>query len=228
MNIVVTGAARGIGLELCKQLIAMNHRVFACKRPSSDTSELMALLLQHSHLISIHDLDVSSMESCKQFADSLGDTPLDALINNAGIFKDRNSSIDTLDLDAFTEVLDINTTGPLRVLQSLMVQLRQAKNPVVLNISSIMGALSVSGTSAHAYRTSKAALNKAMQVVATELHPEGIRIINAHPGWVRTDMGGSSADIATSESAQGLIELLNKPLDASGGFFNYNGQPMNW
>jgi len=228
MNIVITGAGRGIGLELTRQLIGAGHRVFATRRNPANTTDLMALMMNNTDLLSLHSLEVTRQDSCNALAEDLGDETIDILINNAGVLDSRDSSIDTLDLESFAKVLEVNTLGPLRVMQSLMVHLRRSTSPVVLNISSQMGSLAGSGTGAIAYRTSKAALNKAMSVVAQELKIEKIRVINAHPGWVRTDMGGQHADIVAADSAAGLIRLLDKGLEDSGKFFNYSGEELPW
>jgi len=228
MNIIVTGAGRGIGLELTKQLVQAGHRVFATRRNPADTTELMTLMMDNTDLLSLHTLEVTKNSSCKAFSEDLGNETIDVLINNAGILDTYESTIDTMDLDSFAEVLEVNTLGPLRVMQTLMLHLRRSHSPMVLNISSRMGSFAHSEIGANAYRTSKAALNKAMSVVANELKAEKIRVINAHPGWVRTDMGGQNAAIDVAESATGLIKLLEKGLEDSGKFFNYSGEELAW
>ena len=154
---------------------------------------------------------------------------LDVLVNNAGIIgPDRQSTLD-MDFPGFLETLDTNTLGPLRVTQAILPLLKKSGAPRIVTVSSMMGSLSYKKSDKIAYRASKAAVNKVMQGLGTDLHEDGIATLTLHPGWVRTDMGGSGADIDVSESADGIVKLIDTlTISNSGRFMNYDGTERAW
>jgi NAD(P)-dependent dehydrogenase (short-subunit alcohol dehydrogenase family) len=220
---LVTGVGRGIGQELSRALLLRGDRVIGTLR---DPARAMAGLSEFtaSGQLKLLALDVRDRASIAEAARQV-DGPIDVLINNAGIIGPKHQSTLDMDFDGFLETLRVNTLGPLRVVQAFLPNLRRAKQPKIMTISSRMGSLSYAKSDRIAYRASKAAVNKVMQGLATDLHPEGIIAVSVHPGWVRTDMGGSGADISVSESAQGLIALIDKlTLEETGGFYDWQGQ----
>jgi NAD(P)-dependent dehydrogenase (short-subunit alcohol dehydrogenase family) len=117
----------------------------------------------------------------------------------------------------------------LRVTQALLPALQRAKAAKIITITSKMGSLSYAPSDHIAYRASKAAVNKVMQCVATDLKPKGIAVAVVHPGWVRTDMGGASADIDVGTSAKGIVSVINNlSLATTGQFWNYDGSAIQW
>ena len=219
-TIVITGASRGIGLELAKVYAGAGARVIAgVRRPETFPTSLGAAVA----------LDVADAASVSGFAQALGDEPVDLLINNAGIIgPDRQSSLN-MDFDGFLETLATNTLGPLRVTQALLPNLRRAEGARVAVISSQMGSLTSSSSDHAAYRTSKAAVNKVVQCLAADLRSQGIAVASVHPGWVRTEMGGAGADISPVESAQGIRTVLDRlNLGVTGRFWNYTGDELAW
>ena len=158
------------------------------------------------------------------------ETSLDVLICNAGILGHRSANaIDYDDYAEFAQVLAVNTIAPLRTIQAFLPHLRKGNKARILTISSQMGMLSSQQSNAIAYRASKAAVNKVMQGVATDLKPEGIAVQMLHPGWVRTDMGGSGADLSVGQSALGIADRVESlTIEQSGTFVNYDGSPMAW
>lgn len=219
-TIVITGGNRGIGFQLVRLYAAAGDQVVVGVRSPKAASDLPGEVLP---------LDVSDDASVAAFAKSLNGRPIDILINNAGIIgPDRQSALDA-DFGGFLETLNINTIGPLRVTQALLPNLRKAKNAKVAIISSQMGSLSSARSDHVAYRASKAAVNKVVQCLATDLASEGITVATLHPGWVRTDMGGPGADIAPEESASGLKAVIDGLSPASSGsFLNYDGKTLAW
>ena len=228
LNIVITGANRGIGLALTQLLLEEGHRIWATHRPSADLSELNSLLKQYP-LLTLAPLDVRENSQCLALSECIGDHPVDVLWNNAGVLDRYDSTIDDLDVDQFSTVMDINTLGPIRVMQALMPQLRRSQGAKILSLSSIMASMTVGGKGAHAYRTSKAALNRTLRVFAEELKPENITVMCLHPGWVQTDMGGKAADISVDTSARGLVAVMHRcALKDTGAFWDYRGQVLPW
>lgn len=204
-TVVITGANRGIGFELSKLFLSSGHKVIAgCRDPDA------AIALQELALppqLSILPLDVSSEPSVSEFANQCSGIQVDILINNAGVLGGEKQSIDDMDYSASLDTLRINTVAPLQLALEFRPMLSKSRNPRVVTISSQMGALGRKSKGSFAFRSSKAAVNKVMQVLALEL--EGIVCCPVHPGWVRIDMGGANADISVNESAAGIVKLVS-------------------
>jgi NAD(P)-dependent dehydrogenase (short-subunit alcohol dehydrogenase family) len=134
-----------------------------------------------------------------------------------------------MDYAEWLRTLEVNALAPFRLATALLPNLRLARRPRVVALSSQMGSLHRQSVGAFAYRSSKAALNKVMQVLALELSADGIVVCPVHPGWVRTDMGGASADISAPESAAGLAQLIDALTPAqSGRFWTWDGREHPW
>ncbi len=233
-NILITGTNRGIGLELVRQYAAdgSSNRIFACCRNPGNADALNEIAKSASDgPVSVYQLDVTDDQSAEALARELGDTPIDILINNAGIMGGERQSADDMDYGAWAETLAVNTMAPLRVSMAFLPHLKRsaASPPKIITISSQMGSLNRKIKGMYAYRSSKAAVNKVMQVLSLELADDGISVNPVHPGWVRTDMGGPGADISPQESAEGLRALIAKlTLDDSGKFFLWDGNEHAW
>ncbi|MEP6391626.1 MAG: SDR family oxidoreductase [Halioglobus sp.] len=228
-NIVITGANRGIGLELARHYAAQGHKVYACCRDTAGAAELVDLAKTHD--VQLVEVSVGDGNSVDSLAEQLSGVTVDILVNNAGTGgppREEQSAL-VMDFDGWAETMNINTFAPVRVMQALLPNLRAAETAKVVNITSQMGALSLDMTVAYAYCSSKAALNKFMRMAAIELAGEDILVCLIHPGWVQTDMGGQAADLTAIESAQGIIQTVGK-LEASntGSFWNWNGTTHDW
>ncbi|MGF9756330.1 SDR family oxidoreductase [Microvirga sp. 0TCS3.31] len=223
---LITGIGRGIGRELARVLLQRGERVVGTVRDEAGISAEWADFLASGQL-RLLTLDVRDGASIREAAASL-DEPVDVLVNNAGIIGPQRQSTLDMDFDGFLETLNVNTLGPLRVIQAFLSHLKRAKAAKIVTISSRMGSLSHAKSDRIAYRASKAAVNKVMQGLATDLRSEGIVAVSAHPGWVQTDMGGSGADISVQDSAAGLARLIDRiTLEDSGGFFDWEGKPVS-
>ncbi len=228
-TVVITGSNRGIGLELVKCYLSANdwNIVAACRTP--DKADALKSLAAENQNIEIVELDVSNAKSVTNFAKNVGERIIDVLVNNAGVIGGDHQSFGEVDYDAWMETFAINTLGPIRVSQALIDNVRKSENGKILTISSQMGALSRQSRGMYGYRSTKAAVNKAMQTLSVELHDEKIAVALFHPGWVKTDMGGGSAEITPQESAAGLFNCFNKlNMTDSGKFFKWNGEPHAW
>ena len=227
-SVVITGANRGIGLELVSQYLADDWQVYACCRRPELATQLAGLALNST--LSIHQLDVGNPESVKKLSLALLKQPIDLLINNAGIYGGERQSFGDIDYDQWKQVLDVNTLGPYRVSTALANQVGNSARRLMVNVSSAMGSIERYTTGGHyIYRSSKAALNMVTVNLAHDLRSRGITVLSVHPGWVRTDMGGSSADISTQTSAAGLRQLIsNSTIDDSGRFFSWDGSALPW
>ena len=221
-TVLITGGARGVGLALSHIYEAAGFHVIATVRNVAEAQKL----LPKAELIECEVTDPASVSNLQK---QMQDKTIDVLINNAGILgSDRQTSTD-MDFDGFLEILAVNTVAPLRIVQAVLPALKRAKQAKVATISSNIGSFSTASSDRMAYRASKAAANKIVQCMATDFRPMGIAVASLHPGWVQTDMGGTSADITPTESAQGIKAVMDKlTLATTGRFWNYDGGELKW
>jgi len=228
-NVLIIGGNRGLGLEWTKQWLERSANVFATAREPEKSRDLHSLRGKFPNTLQILQVDVSSDDSIKSLAGEFGETPLDILIHNSGI--GGRVDLDNPDTEKVIHVFNVNSVGALRTVSAFRKNLKMAsgRGKIAL-ITSLMGSIddNRSGGS-YAYRMSKAALNMAGKSMSVDLAADDIDVILLHPGWVRTDMGGSSARISTGESVSGMMKILDK-LDASisGTFWHTNGQELEW
>ena len=226
-TVFITGANKGIGLELCRHYASQGSLVFASCRDMAKSEQLKRI----EGRLEILELDVSVPASVAGITEIIGTQPVDLLINNAGIMGPDTSdqTAVNMDFEGWAETFAVNTMGPIRVMQALLPNLKSGSNPRVVNITSQMGAISLDMPLAFAYCSSKAALNKFTRLAAGSLAEEGIAVCLIHPGWVKTDMGGEGAEITPVQSAAGIaetIESLNK--NTTGSFWKWNGELHEW
>jgi NAD(P)-dependent dehydrogenase (short-subunit alcohol dehydrogenase family) len=217
-TVLITGANKGIGLELTKQLSERGDAVIALCRKTSDELEALGVRV-------FRGVDVTDQDALDTVAGDLGDTPIDILINNAGIFE--NETLDDLDFDRIRKQFEVNALGAIRVTSTLKSHLGKGSKIIIL--TSRMGSIddNTSG-SFYGYRMSKAALNMAGVNLAHDFRGKGVAVAILHPGMVATEMTGRHG-IPTSESAQGLIARIDElQLADSGGFWHANGDRLPW
>jgi NAD(P)-dependent dehydrogenase (short-subunit alcohol dehydrogenase family) len=233
-TLLITGAGRGIGLEFARQYAADGWQVIATARGPSRATALQQMAAAQPTL-RLEALEVTDPTSIQALAQRLKGQPLDLLINNAGIYsgtgakQDASQTLGTLDGDAWLRVLQTNSVAPLLVTQALLDNLRLGATRTIVMISSMMGSIARTPGGTYAYRTSKAALNMAMRCLAMDLRNENFTVASFHPGWVKTDMGGSGADITPQQSVTGLRQQIASltPRD-SGSFLGYDGAKWAW
>lgn len=217
MNVLITGANRGIGLGFVRHFLGLGHDVWACYR--AEQGGLAGLNDDRLHLV---QWDVSE-DKPATFPDEAGiPQQIDLLINNAGVYggeKSGDQSLENITSRRMLDVFDINCVGPLRVVKLLWPRVAAAKG-VIANMSSKMGS-SGDNTSGncYAYRASKAALAIVSRSMAIDLQDEGVRVITLHPGWVRTDMTDHTGLIDVDESVAGLTRVINNIDDYEPGSF---------
>ncbi|HEY0481480.1 MAG TPA: SDR family oxidoreductase [Kofleriaceae bacterium] len=224
MDVIVTGANRGIGLELVRQLLARGDSVHAaCRRPD-EAGELRATGAQ------LHAVDVADGASVAAFAHALADRPIDLVINNAGVYGAPKQRLQDFDYEAATRTFEINALGALRVSQAFVPHLRRGTGKKLAHISSMLGSISsITAPDNLAYRVSKAALNMISRSIALELHDDRIISIVVHPGWVRTAMGGPNAPTTPGEAARAILAQIDGAgLADSGEFVDWQGARCSW
>ncbi len=224
MNVVITGANRGIGLELVKQFNDKDYNVYGSSRNPLASTELQEEI-GLDKIIPLDMSDTNSIETfCKQIQ-NLTNSKIDILINNAAVRGEKgNPGIP--DPNVIRETFNINAIGPVMLIKYLADSLHGTK---IINITSGMGSISRTTSGDLSYRMSKAALNMAGRNLHIEMKEHNTIIVQIHPGWVRTDMGGMNAAISTEESAKGIINSIeNLTPNQSGTFFDYKGDQIPW
>ncbi|ARN81405.1 SDR family oxidoreductase [Methylocystis bryophila] len=225
---VVSGASRGIGLELVRQLAARGERVTASLRDEAARDVLLASLAAQHARIETKLFDMRDGEAILSAAKTVAG-PIDVLIANAGVFGPKPQTPLQMDFEAALDVFSINTLGPLRLVRALLPQLAGAANPRIVLVSSELGASADVRPSSAVYAASKIALNKFAQCLAEELKPKGIVVIALSPGWVRTDMGGPNATLSVQESGSGILATIDAlTIAESGSFIDYQGERLAW
>jgi NAD(P)-dependent dehydrogenase (short-subunit alcohol dehydrogenase family) len=229
MNVLVTGANRGLGLEFVKQYAEEGATIFACCRNPGASKALLRISDEAGGKVSLHGLDVTDDKEVAKFAESFGDEPIDLLINNAGIYGPEKQSAAHMDFDGWARTFAVNTLAPLRVAQAFHRNLKKGKAKKLVTITSGMGSTTAHTGDYFAYRSSKAAVNNVMHGLALAWKADGIIVTLIHPGWVKTDMGGKNAALEPHESIEGMRKVIAKlgPAD-SGKFLDYSGKELPW
>jgi NAD(P)-dependent dehydrogenase (short-subunit alcohol dehydrogenase family) len=228
-TVLITGANRGIGLELARQYAGDGAEVIACCRDPAAASALNELAASSDGRVRVMPLDVADEGSIAALQRALGDQPIDILVNNAGVMGPRAQSADRIDADGWLATLKVNALAPMLVAQALRDNLRRGHDKKLVAITSGMGSTAQAGGGAYAYRASKAALNNGMRGLSRDWAGDGVVVAILHPGWVRTDMGGKNAAVAPEDSARGLRRRIAE-LDtaSSGAFQDYRGEAIAW
>jgi NAD(P)-dependent dehydrogenase (short-subunit alcohol dehydrogenase family) len=228
--VLITSANRGLGLEFAAQYLAAGWHVYAACRQPKPAEKLQRLAQNAKNRVAIVAMDVTNASSIDRAAKKIDGGTIDVLINSAGITGKPGQKTGNVDYASWAQVLDVNTMGPLRVIEAFVDNVARSERKLVVTITSGMGSLAdnTSGGSI-AYRSSKAAVNMVMRSAAIDLARRGISCVLVNPGWVRTDMGGAGATISPKESVTALRRLIETLGPAqSGKFFNYDGREYPW
>ena len=217
-NILITGANRGIGAEMAKQMVKAGHQVIGTSRVVSDD------------LGNWHDwltLDVTDPTSLAAFKAAIADKNIDLLVCNSGVYLDKDHELDTgHDAGSWAATMAVNVAGTFATIQALLPNLRRSSGKIAV-ISSLMGSNTRASGGGYIYRASKAAVTNLVSNLALDLKSENIAIGAYHPGWVVTDMGGSDADIDVETSATGLLQRFDAlSIVTSGTFESYDGEKL--
>ena len=246
-TVLITGANSGLGLEFAKQYAAKGWSVIATHRRSGVPESLAAITAKFDN-VRVEHLDVTSAEDVSALAAKLKDVPIDLLINNAGVYNDRSACRDDdcigdwstqnfgdLHYELLDTIMAVNVKGPLMVSEALVGNVKASTQKKIIAISSTNGSLTdqLAGSGAIFYRASKAALNRAMQLVATKEKPDGVTVVMLHPGAVVTErqayLEGFKGMIEMPFSVQHMIETIDKlTIEDSGRFLNYDGTTAPW
>ncbi|MFL6137228.1 MAG: SDR family oxidoreductase [Frankiaceae bacterium] len=250
MRVLITGASRGIGLELARQYAEAGHHVVATCRDPSTAVELPALAAAHPR-VRIRALDVTDDAMIERVAAEL-DEPLDLLVNNAVHYGRTSGALHDVDRADWLRMMDVNTIGPLCLTAALRPALRRGTSPRVVGISSVKGSIERNHMGAsYPYRSSKAALNAVLRSLALDMAADGIAVYALSPGWVdrgeavagdldfdarlrkarrfRAEFGDPSVRQSLVQAVSRMIELIERLRpDESGEFLDHLGRPLPW
>ncbi|MFD2117840.1 SDR family NAD(P)-dependent oxidoreductase [Paenibacillus yanchengensis] len=210
MNILITGANRGLGLALLTESLERGHQVWATVRADVvDGSDLQQLQKKYTNHLNIVKLDVLGEASVQTAAEQLRQNKviLDCIINNAAIVLGRSSTLEQVDLNDVAHTMDVNLYGPIRILKHFSSLLVQDKSPIVINISSASGSYDKAYGGDYPYAISKAALNFFNYQLRLIERPYPIQAFAIHPGWLKTDMGGEAAPTEPHDHAPAIIDM---------------------
>jgi NAD(P)-dependent dehydrogenase (short-subunit alcohol dehydrogenase family) len=223
-TVLITGAARGLGLEFTRLYAARGWKVLACARKPE------ALTVKGD--VHAHALEVTDYKAVKALAARLAGEALDVLICNAGIGGERGSNqqdLGTLDPVLWRRIFEVNTLAPLMMAEAFADHVARSQQKKLVAITSILGSVANNNGGRYFYRASKTALNMEWSCLAQDLGPRGIICVALHPGWVQTDMGGSMAPLTIDQSVPAMVKTIATFTPAHNGrYIQYDGRELPW
>lgn len=220
--IVITGASRGLGKELSKQLAKLGYNILITARDERMGKKVLYEIEEYSPKVSIlfHKLDVSDEKSIVRFTDYLikHKIEVNVLVNNAGIVESNKSTLDTSKKE-IQKSLDTNFFGPLLLSQKIIPFLEKTGNGKIINVSSGMGSFKELSGGYAAYRISKLALNSLTAIMSKDLVGKNVKVFSVCPGWVKTDMGGAAAPRSLQQGVDSIKWLITKNEGVTGRFY---------
>jgi NAD(P)-dependent dehydrogenase (short-subunit alcohol dehydrogenase family) len=226
---LVVGANRGIGLGVVKEFLHGDWSVIATARRPDTAAELKSLATANPGKLEIVALDLGNLAQVDGFAGSLAGRKLDAVLINGGTAGPDHMSASQATEAEIGSLMITNAVAPIRLARALAGLVRE-KTGVLAFTSSIMGSVALNTDGFHElYRASKAALNSLSRGLRAEVNGRGITLLNLHPGWVRTDMGGPSAPVSVEESARGLVGVIERERGKHHhSFISFQGDELAW
>lgn len=230
MNVLITGANRGIGLEMVRYSMEQGWRVFACCRNPHNADKLFNVAKLSNGQISVHIADMQELSTLQALSYELRNDAIDILINNAGIYGSDKNKFGNVDVESWLQAFQVNSIAPLKMVEVFSEQLLMGKRKLVVCMSSKMASMADNGYgNSYIYRSSKAALNAVVKSLSIDLKQQGIISVALHPGWVKTDMGGPGAEISARECVEQMfIHLSTLTIEDSGRFIDIDGSDIPW
>ena len=229
INVLITGANRGLGLGFVKKYLEKNANVLCTTRDISGSKELLECKEQYPNNIEIFELDLLAENGADTLANQLNGMPIDILINNAGVGS-SNQHFEAVSSKPWLEVLKVNLIAPLIITQSLFENVKKSSARKIYFLSSQLGSIGDNTSGGmYVYRSSKTGLNQVVKSLSVDLKPKGITVVSLHPGWVKTDMGGPNAPVSIDKSIEGMIKVIERTdINDTGRFLNYDGTELSW
>ncbi len=230
-NILITGANRGLGLELTRVLLQLGHHLFAINRRESEA--LLQLRNEFPDDLLLYAADVIDEPAIEDVLRRISEEfdHLDLVINNAAVHLEQSKPpIEQVDFSVYLPTFSVNAVAPLIVIKHALPLLRRGEGKLIANVSSEAGGIGTAWRKwEYSYCMSKAALNMASQLLQNALKEEGIKVLSLHPGWFSSDMGGTQAPITPGQAAQGVAKLLTQSWALDGAvYIDPHGEPLAW
>ena len=221
-TVLITGAARGLGLDFVKQYAARGWKVHACARTPDALKPVKGDIHPHA-------LEVTDYAAVKALAARLEGEAIDVLICNAGISGKEATVLGSIDPAVWRETFEVNALAPLMMADAFADNVAASQDRKLVAISSRLGSIAFANSGRYSYRASKAALNMEWKGLSVDLAPKGLICVVLHPGWVQTDMGGQAATLPIEQSVPAMVKVIDglKPAD-NGRFLNYDGTELPW
>jgi len=221
-TVLITGAARGLGLEFVKQYAAKGWKVHACARSPESLKEVTGN-------IHLHKLEVTDYGAVKALASELKGEAIDVLVCNAGVSGSEAGDLGRIDPKVWRDTFEVTALAPLMMAEAFVEQVAASKDRKLIAISSRLGSITHNDGARYAYRASKTALNMEWQSLSKDTAAKGLICVVLHPGWVQTDMGGKAATLTIAQSVPSMVKVIDglKPAD-NGRFLNYDGTELPW
>lgn len=231
-TVLITGASRGIGLELTRQYAERDWQVIATARSPAEATALLAIAKQHAN-VTVEALDVTDLAKVDALAAKYKGRPIDVLLNNAGISGGPEAgTFGHLNYDTYDKVHAVNVVGPLKMAEAFLPNVAASQQKKIISITSTQGAIGKSTGGGYFYRSSKAALNMIMHSLAIDLKPQGITVGLVSPGFVRTDFTKGidlPMMITPEQSAAAVIKVIDGyDLSKTGTFMRHTGEESPW
>jgi NAD(P)-dependent dehydrogenase (short-subunit alcohol dehydrogenase family) len=224
-TVMITGAARGLGLEFTKLYAARGWKILACARKPDGLKDVKGDV-QH------HPLEVTDYAAVKALARKLEGEAIDILICNAGIGGSRGSpgqALGAFDPAEGRRIFEINVVAPLMMAEAFAGHVMRSQQKKLIAVSSILGSFANNNGGRYFYRASKAALNMEWNCLAMDLSAKGVTCVALHPGWVQTDMGGSAAPLTIDQSVPAMVKTIDGFTTAHNGrYIQYDGTELAW
>jgi NAD(P)-dependent dehydrogenase (short-subunit alcohol dehydrogenase family) len=221
-TVLITGAARGLGLDFTNQYAAKGWKVHACARKPEALKSVKGD-------IHAHKLEVTDHKAVQALAKELAGEAIDVLICNAGIAGRAAGTLGQIDAAVWRETFEVNALAPLVMAEAFVDHVARSQQKKLIAISSRLGSITHNEGGMYAYRASKTALNMEWQSLSKDTGAKGLICVVLHPGWVQTDMGGASATLTIAQSVPSMVKVIDglKPAD-NGRFINYDGSGIPW
>jgi NAD(P)-dependent dehydrogenase (short-subunit alcohol dehydrogenase family) len=231
-TVLITGASRGIGLELARQYAGRGWNVIATARNPGEAPDLQAIAKAHGN-VTLEPLDVTDFASVDRLAARYKGKPIDVLLNNAGISGDNDAQVfGKLRYDVYNEVHAVNVLGPLKMAEAFVENVAASDQKKIINITSTQGSITQTFGGSMFYRSSKSALNMIMRTLSLELKKRGITVGLVSPGFVKTDFTKGlnlPMMITPEQSATAVIKVIDDyGLDKAGTFMRHTGEVAPW
>ena len=221
-TVLITGAARGLGLDFTKQYAAKGWKVIACAR-QPESLKLIGGTVQP------HKLEVTDYAGVKALAKELSGQAIDVLICNAGIAGREATVLGEIDPAVWRQTFEVNALAPLMMAEAFVEHVARSQQKKLIAISSRLGSITHCNNGRYAYRASKTALNMEWKGLSIDTAAKGLVCVVLHPGWVQTDMGGTEATLTIDQSVPAMVKVIEGLTQAQNGhFINYDGSEIPW